>query len=145
METIGSRIRWARGQKGWTQEDLSEEIHMERTMVSRWERDEAVPRGGTRLKLANALGVSTEWLRTGEGPNAPPEPLPLLDPPPPGASFIPAAWLLIKEVLRARKISLEEDALSDLFVSVAFRCLQENRPATAEDVTQALIQIINGK
>lgn len=65
--TVGSRIKHARERAGLTQAELGERLGVDQTYVSRWERDEITPRGSTRLKIANALGVRTEWLRTGEG------------------------------------------------------------------------------
>lgn len=65
--STGQRIKEAREAKGWTQDDLADALKTSRTLVSNWERDETIPRGSTRLKIANALEVSTEWLRTGEG------------------------------------------------------------------------------
>ncbi len=66
--STGQRIKEAREAKGWTQDDLANVLKTSRTLVSNWERDETTPRGSTRMKIAIALGVSTEWLRTGEGP-----------------------------------------------------------------------------
>lgn len=73
LNTVGARIKWAREQKGWTQEQLGERLGVDRTHVSKWETDQVAPRGAARLRIGRATGVSYEWLRTGEGPRELPE------------------------------------------------------------------------
>ena len=61
--------------KDLTQKALADLLETDAALISKWERDLQPPRGSWRLRLAEALGVSPEWLRTGEGePAASPSP-----------------------------------------------------------------------
>lgn len=65
---VGSRIRMARRVAGLLQEQLAEKAGIDQATVSRWEhRDEVPDRAGSLLAIARALGVSVDWLLTGEG------------------------------------------------------------------------------
>jgi transcriptional regulator with XRE-family HTH domain len=75
LTSIGSRIKYARELKGITQEEMGAQLGVDRSHVSKWETLGVIPRGQTRLKIAECLNVSNEWLRTGEGTPEPPEPL----------------------------------------------------------------------
>lgn len=58
---LGSRIRQARKDKGFTQERLAEELHVTRQTVSNWENDRYLPDYETLARLADVLclnGVS---------------------------------------------------------------------------------------
>jgi len=66
--TIGERIRQMRESKGVSQGRLGKEIGTSGTLVGSWERGEVEPRGTSLNKIASALGVLPEWLRTGKGP-----------------------------------------------------------------------------
>jgi transcriptional regulator with XRE-family HTH domain len=142
MTSIGRRIREVREAKGWSQEALATSLPVSLNMVGRWERDEAIPRGSTGLRLAEALGVSYDWLRTGLGAREAPRPLAKGVKELPGANHIPGAWLLLKEVLARRGLELGQEQLSDLFVDLAQVCLEENRAITEADVVAALVRLI---
>ncbi len=60
--SIGKRIRKAREQKGWRQEDFAEKIGLSVTYTGMIERGEKVPRLETFITIANALGVSADQL-----------------------------------------------------------------------------------
>lgn len=69
--TVKDRVRAAREARGWSKNELEKRAKVAVGYISRLEAGE---RGGTRgitnstlEKLASALGVSSEWLRSGEG------------------------------------------------------------------------------
>lgn len=74
LNSVGKRIKWAREAAGLTQSELGARLGTDQSAVSKWESDEITPRGSTRLRIGNALCVSYEWLRSGEGPVVAPEP-----------------------------------------------------------------------
>jgi tetratricopeptide (TPR) repeat protein/transcriptional regulator with XRE-family HTH domain len=65
---------------GLTQEQLAEQLGVERTTVVRWERGETQPQPWVRPKLAKALGIQAdrlkELLSADDGPASPPVPAP---------------------------------------------------------------------
>jgi len=68
MKNIGTRIKEARVQKGWSQEVMAKAMGVTRGAISQWEA------GDTNLSLdrltaiADTLNVSEEWLRAGKSP-----------------------------------------------------------------------------
>ena len=58
-----------RKDKGWTQTDLFKHCGVSREMVGKYERGEAVPSIEAAKKIADAFGVSLDYL-VGEGVNA---------------------------------------------------------------------------
>lgn len=69
MDTLGTRIRSARDAMKLTQEQLAHQSGLTGMTVSNIERagDAAKPRPQTLLSIARVLGVSVDWLLTGEG------------------------------------------------------------------------------
>lgn len=66
-EGIAERLRAVREKLGFQrQEDFASKLDRSRNSISAYERGKAVPDGETLLRLA-ALGVSIQWLLTGEG------------------------------------------------------------------------------
>lgn len=63
--SIGKRIRQARTQKGYTQEYLAEMLDVSRQAVSKWEKDLSSPDTRNLIALADLLGISVEYLTTG--------------------------------------------------------------------------------
>lgn len=61
------RLIAARERAGMTQTGLGEVCDMAGTQISRYEAGRAVPRRAAMQRLANALGVTYEWLAKGEG------------------------------------------------------------------------------
>jgi transcriptional regulator with XRE-family HTH domain len=59
---IGIRIRKLRHQHDWTQEELAEQIGIDKRNISRYESGRAEPRKSTLRKLAEVLGTSYESL-----------------------------------------------------------------------------------
>src|SRR5690606_29198830 len=58
-----------RKEKDWSQADLVKEINISREMVSKYERAIAIPSMDAAKKIADAFGVSLDYL-VGEGINA---------------------------------------------------------------------------
>lgn len=64
--TISTAIREARTRQGLTQVELADKLGLsDATNVSRWERGVATPRSTTLEKIADALGVTSVQLLTG--------------------------------------------------------------------------------
>lgn len=67
-ETMGSRISLRRKELGIGQSALADEVGVNRSQVSLWENNRAVPRGTNLLGLARALKQTPDWvLYGGEG------------------------------------------------------------------------------
>ncbi|MAE82081.1 MAG: transcriptional regulator [Flammeovirgaceae bacterium] len=58
-----------REQKGWSQTDLANSSEVSRVMIGKYERGEASPSIEAAKKIADAFGVSLDYL-VGEGMNA---------------------------------------------------------------------------
>lgn len=67
METLGDRIKLAREGKGLTQADLASALDTQWQQVSRWERNQSVPRAKTLKRISAETQSSFEWLQTGKG------------------------------------------------------------------------------
>ena len=66
---IGKIIADLREQKGWNQSDLAENSDVSRVMIGKYERGDALPSVDAAKKIADALGVSLDYL-VGEGINS---------------------------------------------------------------------------
>ena len=66
---IGKIIADLREQKGWNQSDLAENSEVSRVMIGKYERADALPSVDAAKKIADALGVSLDYL-VGEGINS---------------------------------------------------------------------------
>jgi transcriptional regulator with XRE-family HTH domain len=62
MSSIGSRIRDLRIKRGLTQDQIAEQLGMNRANFSNYERDVAVPPAETLLKIADILHTTTDFL-----------------------------------------------------------------------------------
>lgn len=63
---IEKRISELREQKGWSQSDLEEQSGVSRVMIGKYERGDASPSIDAAKKIADAFGVSLDYL-AGEG------------------------------------------------------------------------------
>ena len=63
---IGNRIKLAREDMGWTQEELAEKIDLSTQFISTIERGVAGASLGTVIRLCDVLNVSSEWLLCGK-------------------------------------------------------------------------------
>jgi len=64
---LGDRIRAVRKELGLTQEALAQETGVSRRQVVYWEKGEEKPSADRLPVIATALGVTLEWLLTGQG------------------------------------------------------------------------------
>lgn len=64
---IGRRIRKVRESRELTQTDVAQILGMNRSNLSRMEIGEVMPTADTLVKLRKFLGISSDWLLTGEG------------------------------------------------------------------------------
>jgi transcriptional regulator with XRE-family HTH domain len=60
--TLGARIRELRLKRGWTQQELAERVGIQQKQISSYERGANVPSGQTFIALAEAFGVSLDYL-----------------------------------------------------------------------------------
>jgi len=69
MNKISKIITELRKQKGWSQTDLAVESNVSREIIGKYERGDATPSIDFAKRIADALGVSLDYL-VGEGINA---------------------------------------------------------------------------
>lgn len=62
---IGERIRAARQDRGWTQEQLAEAVGVSRSAVAQWETGRAGQLTGNLSRIAEVLSVGIEHLTHG--------------------------------------------------------------------------------
>ena len=62
MMKLSQKILYCRKKAGLSQEALAEQLGVSRQAVSKWETAEAVPELSKLLLLAQAFGVTTDWL-----------------------------------------------------------------------------------
>lgn len=67
VESIGERIRRARKTRGYTQEELSQELGVSRNAVGMMERGSIRPSEENLDKLCSKLWINKHWLLTGQG------------------------------------------------------------------------------
>ena len=60
--TIGEKILNLRKARGWSQEELAEQIGVSRQAVSRWESDSAKPDADKIIAICDLFGVSADYL-----------------------------------------------------------------------------------
>lgn len=66
VKTLAERLKWARDQKGWTQEDLATASGVSQGTIGNAESGlRKVPR--ELIEIAGALDVSANWLKSGKG------------------------------------------------------------------------------
>jgi transcriptional regulator with XRE-family HTH domain len=65
-ETMSARIKEARQARGWSQQELAERVSVSQPTIVHWEQGTHTPRHLALARLADALGVSRQWLR-GDG------------------------------------------------------------------------------
>jgi len=72
METLGSRLRFARSAAGLSQEAVAKQFGISRVSVTQWEADKTSPDRDKLPALAELLGTTMPWLMQGQG-EAPPK------------------------------------------------------------------------
>lgn len=65
MMNVSKRIKQTRKRLGYSQDVLGAKVGVSRVAVSQWERGESSPSGRYLNDLSAALGVSVDWLLTG--------------------------------------------------------------------------------
>jgi transcriptional regulator with XRE-family HTH domain len=60
---MGARIKEARQARGWSQQDLAERVRVSQPTIVHWEQGTHTPRNLALARLADALGVSRQWLQ----------------------------------------------------------------------------------
>ena len=72
--TFSEKISALRKQKGWSQEELAENLMVTRQAVSKWESAQSMPDLDKLVQLSEALGVSTDYLLKDEQAQSAPVP-----------------------------------------------------------------------
>lgn len=71
----GSRIESLRASKGISQLELAKMLgYKSDSTISKWESGASIPTGAKIVKLAQALGTSTDYILFGDGPETTDEP-----------------------------------------------------------------------
>jgi transcriptional regulator with XRE-family HTH domain len=70
QKTFGDRVHELRQRAGWTQAMLANKAGASATQVSEWERSKEPPRGKHLLALADAFGVTVDYLLGRNNPAA---------------------------------------------------------------------------
>ncbi len=60
--TFGAKLQKLRKARGWTQEQLAEQIQVSRQALSKWELNSAVPDTENVVQLSRLFGVTTDYL-----------------------------------------------------------------------------------
>lgn len=68
QQTIGERIRELRESKNFTQQDLSQQLHVSDKTISKWEKDGSVPDTDILITISNLFNVTLDYLLTGNTP-----------------------------------------------------------------------------
>lgn len=68
--TMGEKILALRKARGWSQEELAEQIGVTRQAVSRWESDSAKPDADKIIAVCDLFGVSADYLLRDGSPEA---------------------------------------------------------------------------
>ena len=76
--TFGEKLQKLRKARGWTQEELAQQMGVSRQSLSKWESDAALPDTAHVVALSDLFGVSTDYLLRESTPDtaAPSGPLP---------------------------------------------------------------------
>lgn len=67
-DTIGGRIRQARGEAGLSQRELSTRLAVTNKTLENWEEDRSEPRANKLVMMAGVLNIPSTWLLTGDAP-----------------------------------------------------------------------------
>ncbi|MBR5289732.1 MAG: helix-turn-helix transcriptional regulator [Erysipelotrichaceae bacterium] len=70
---FGELLQTLRKEKGWTQQQLADLLHVTNKTVSKWERNEAYPETATLIELSKLFQISLDDLLNGKKPEKPVE------------------------------------------------------------------------
>ena len=59
---LGGKLKSSRVKKGFSQNDVAEELHISRQSISKWENDISYPDLDNLVKLSTYYQVSTDYL-----------------------------------------------------------------------------------
>lgn len=62
LPSLGERIKYLRGKRGFNQEDMAQKLDMKRANFSSYENDRNIPPSNVLSKMADILGTSTDYL-----------------------------------------------------------------------------------
>lgn len=65
IESIGQRLTIARENAKISKSQLTDKMHLSRSICGKWEKGDSNPSTAHLIKLAKVLNVSFEWLATG--------------------------------------------------------------------------------
>jgi transcriptional regulator with XRE-family HTH domain len=71
LRAAGERIRAARRERGWTQDDLAQKVGVSRSAVAQWETGRSGQVRGNMARIARALEIDVEYLLYGTQLQAP--------------------------------------------------------------------------
>src|SRR5689334_24912859 len=77
MASVGERIRGRRAELGWTQDQLAQKAGISKSFLSDLENGKRSVGADNLLDIARALGVSLDFLMTGEASEAQPAQVPI--------------------------------------------------------------------
>lgn len=60
--SLGERIKYFRGKRGFSQDDMAQKLDMKRANFSSYETDRNIPPSNVLSKIADILGTSTDYL-----------------------------------------------------------------------------------
>ena len=60
FHALGREIKRKREEKGWTQEELANKMHVSKSAIAKWETDGGVPDRDNLYRLAEIIGVSVD-------------------------------------------------------------------------------------
>ena len=66
--TTGRKIKLIRKEKDWSQKELAKATGLTWGIINRYEKDKAFPNGGSLIKLAKALNVTSDYLLFEDAP-----------------------------------------------------------------------------
>ncbi len=129
MDTFGSRLRYARTAKRLTQQQVADQLGINRVNISTWESDETRPETSRIPEIVRVLGISESWLFSAQG--EPPEKIDKPARPTQKVEIIPGSQLL-----GTGKMPLYTGAMGgDGHVIVTFEAIDYvKRPAELENV-----------
>jgi transcriptional regulator with XRE-family HTH domain len=166
-QKFADRVKMAMEKEGIaTYAELSQRAEVAPNSITRWLEKGEIPRGSSRLALANALNVDTEWLRTGVGEmelttreltghrswrNTQIQPdeetssldedlLTITDPP-----YLGVSMVMVKRFLRKRGLGLSDETESRLVVRVVRSCMAAKQNPTEADAELELVQMAQGR
>jgi len=67
LDTLGSRLKYARKSKGFTQDSLANSIGVSRGVIFNLEKDKTEPQAIVVNAICQTLNVNKDWLRSGSG------------------------------------------------------------------------------